>query len=184
MTFFLGIAQAQPKCYAKPHGEGTLAAKVTNAQGEGAYWRCPDGTVVVIARATGYRLVVPADLPASASTGDLLNAIWKANAVRDCSKNSQDTRIGEICRATWAAALADPSMQVLWRVAPNPQSTTVPPTRPMWNPEATAQVSERAYVDDLCDCAAPILKGTQTLCPLRKLGDIEPTKNRAACVQK
>ncbi len=71
-----------------------------------------------------------------------------------------------------------------WRVARNPQSTTVPPTRPMWSADGAKVVTERAYVGDLCNCSAPLVKGTQTLCPLRPLGDIEPTANRAACELK
>lgn len=70
-----------------------------------------------------------------------------------------------------------------WRVAPNPASTTTPPTRPMWDPTGAKQVSERAYVGDLCNCQAPVLKSSQVLCPLRKLGDLPPTANVTACVK-
>lgn len=72
----------------------------------------------------------------------------------------------------------------MWRVAPNPSSTTVPPTRPMWDATGAKAVAERAYVGDRCDCSAPLVKGTQTLCPLRQLGDIAPTTNRAACAKQ
>jgi len=72
----------------------------------------------------------------------------------------------------------------LWRVAPNPSSTTTPPTRPMWDPAGAKQVTERAYVGELCNCKAPVLKGTQVLCPLRQLGDLPPTANITACARE
>lgn len=71
-----------------------------------------------------------------------------------------------------------------WRVAPNPSSTTIPATRPMWNSAGANSVSERAYVGDLCDCSTKVAKGTQTLCTVRQLGDIAPTTNRTACELK
>lgn len=104
--------------------------------------------------------------------------------------------------AIWNSAEAQPAIQAMrsaisaefaagtapkapqWRVAKNARSTTVPPTRPMWNPAGTKEVSERAYVDDLCNCSAPLARGAQTLCPLRQLGDLVPTANRAACELK
>lgn len=72
-----------------------------------------------------------------------------------------------------------------WRVAPNPSSTTTPPTRPMFSAQdVTKTVSERAIVGSLCDCAAPVPKGTQTLCVLRKTATFPaPTTNLTACVR-
>ena len=68
---------------------------------------------------------------------------------------------------------------VSWRVAPNPQSTTTPPTRPMWLPDGSKQVAERATVGQPCDCSKPLVKGTQTLCPLAS----KPAGNVTACVK-
>lgn len=71
-----------------------------------------------------------------------------------------------------------------WRVAPNPASTTTPPSRPMFDATGAKSVGERAIVGSLCNCSAPIVKGTQTLCPLRQFGDVTPTTNVAACVRQ
>lgn len=71
-----------------------------------------------------------------------------------------------------------------WRVAVNPASTSVPPTRPMWDATGTKSVNERAYVGDICNCKIPIFRNSQTLCPLRQLGDLPPTTNVTACERK
>lgn len=99
-----------------------------------------------------------------------------------------DPRVAEARAAMDRAIAAEKSAGTIpkpkpWRVAPNPSSTTVPPTRPMWDAAGLKQVTERAYVDDICNCASPVIKGTQTLCPLRQLGDLPPTTNITACVR-
>lgn len=71
-----------------------------------------------------------------------------------------------------------------WRVAVNPASTSIPPTRPMWDATGTKSVSERAYVGDICNCTTPIIRNSQTLCPLRPFGDLPPTTNVTACERK
>lgn len=85
----------------------------------------------------------------------------------------------------------------VWKVAPNPSSTSTPPTRPMWDPAGTKQVAERATVGALCDCSTKVAKSTQTLCPLSpftepgaNLPDLPPAelaallakRNLTACV--
>lgn len=67
-----------------------------------------------------------------------------------------------------------------WIVAPNPQSTATPPTRPMWDATGAKAVTQRATVGAACNCATPVLKGTQTLCQL-----VAPAgPNLTACVRK
>lgn len=198
-NFFAGLAlcllalqvvaqQPRPSCYAAGLGTGTVAKRVPHTAGEGWYHFCVTETsvsTVVTARANGYRLVLPTIDP-RAPTKDILDAVWDANARRDCSRNSADAVIGPICRATWLAADADPDRPVLksWRVAPNPQSTSTPPTRPMWDPTATRYVAERATVDELCDCSRKTQKGSQTLCPLSPFKEPPASANLAACVLK
>lgn len=178
----------KPPCYAAPLGAGTLATEHKHADGIGRYYWCPvgdDWVTVVTAQANGYRLVIPTDVPASAPMQDLLDAAWRANVTRDCGPASTDTRIGAICRATWAAAKADPNRPKAfsWRVAPNPSSTSTPPTRPMWDPAGAKQVDERAPVGALCDCSKRLAKGTQTLCPLSPFTDPPATGNLTACTR-
>jgi hypothetical protein len=76
------------------------------------------------------------------------------------------------------AAPVPPS--VVWVVAPNASSTTIPPTRPMWGATGAKAVTQRATVGATCNCAAPVLKGTQTLCQLVA----PPGPNLAACVKQ
>lgn len=193
----------EPSCYAAPLGSGTMATEVKHSAGIGRYWWCQKGdtwTTQVTAQANGYRLVIPTDVPASAPMSQLLAAAWRANVTRDCGPASTDPVIGAICRATWVVAKADPNRpkNKVWRVAPNPSSTSIPPTRPMWDPTATKQVAERATVGALCDCAKPVAKSTQTLCPLSpftgpgaSLPDLPPAelaawlaaRNLTACVR-
>lgn len=74
----------------------------------------------------------------------------------------------------------------VWVVAPNPASSTVPPTRPMFlaaDPGKT--VKERATVGAVCACAAQVIKGTQTLCPLKQSDPANlPSSNLTACVRQ
>lgn len=73
----------------------------------------------------------------------------------------------------------------IWKVAPNPSSTTTPPTRPMFSAADPAkQVSERATVGATCNCAKPVPKGTQTLCPLAPVNGSTPSTNLTACVKQ
>lgn len=71
-----------------------------------------------------------------------------------------------------------------WRVAANPLSASTPPTRPMFDATGAKGVAERAIVGSLCNCSTPVVKGTQTLCPLRQFGDLAPTTNVTACVRQ
>jgi hypothetical protein len=68
----------------------------------------------------------------------------------------------------------------VWVVAPNTSSTTTPPTRPMWDATGTKAVAERAVVGAACNCAAPVIKTTQTLC---RLAAPAASNNVTACVK-
>lgn len=101
-----------------------------------------------------------------------------------------DSAEAAVARAAMAAAIqAEKDAGTIplppqWRVLANSVSTTVPPTRPMFlASDVTKTAPERAYVGDVCNCAAQVMKGTQTLCPLAQLGDIAPTTNVTACVR-
>lgn len=104
-------------------------------------------------------------------------AIWNSSEAQPAIQAMRQAIAAEFAAGTAPKA-------PMWRVARNSRSTTTPPTRPMWNATGSREVSERAYVGDLCNCAEPLVKGTQTLCPLRQLGDLVPTANRAACELK
>jgi hypothetical protein len=73
-----------------------------------------------------------------------------------------------------------PLPAAVWVVAPNAQSTTTPPTRPMYDPTGIKTVTERATVGAVCnEAATPVLKGTQTLLPIKG-----GTANVTACVKQ
>lgn len=84
-----------------------------------------------------------------------------------------------------AAAIKLKPASAVWRVAPNPASTTTPPTRPMFSAaDPSKQVAERATVGATCNCSAPVVKGTQTLCPLAATpAGPAPTTNLTACTK-
>jgi hypothetical protein len=72
-----------------------------------------------------------------------------------------------------------PVVAAVWLVAPNSASTTVPPTRPMYEPTGAKTVGERATVGAVCnEAATPVLKGTQTLLPIKG-----GSTNVTACVR-
>lgn len=83
----------------------------------------------------------------------------------------------------------------VWVVAPNPQSTSTPPTRPIVDyPSLKTITGKRAVVGELCNCRAMhITKGTavsptltytgsQTLCWLAD--NTNPANELTACVRK
>ena len=104
-------------------------------------------------------------------------AIWDSPTVASARQEMADAIKAEVSAGTVP-------VPPRWRVAPNPSSTTIPPTRPMWDSAVAKSVTERAYVGDLCDCSTKVAKGTQTLCTLRPFGDLPPTSNRTACELK
>lgn len=85
-----------------------------------------------------------------------------------------------------AAAIKLKPATTVWKVAPNPASTTVPPTRPMFSAaDPSKQVAERATVGATCNCRAPVAKGTQTLCPLAATTVAPaPTTNLTSCTKQ
>lgn len=106
------------------------------------------------------------------------STIWASSEAAQARQAIEDSIAAEKAAGTMP-------MPAQWRVAPNPSSTSIPPTRPMFlATDTTKTVKERAYVGDLCDCSKPSSKGTQTLCRLRQLGEVVPSDNLTACLKQ
>lgn len=180
------------KSYWTPFGSGTEWVRGTRDGGAvkvswWGYW-CPevDGTwgavmmQCVEGRTCVSAAVLSAELDTAARSSDPV-ASFQAARARLASP------VLEAEKATWSAARADliaalerikPAV-ALWVVAPNPSSTTTPPTRPMFLlADPSKQVTQRATVGARCDCSKPVLKNTLTLCPLA--GTVDPL---TACVR-
>lgn len=176
---FSGAAIAQD-CLPDP----TKVKTITNGWGTAYGFACPNGSAFVLTVLHDYRAGNP-----NAQIGAVLSAPDQVAAARALMASSAKAPAGAYVApyndltSRMHSLMKTSVPRQLWRVQPNPLSTTVPATRPMFSAaDPSKTVVERAYVGDLCLCTTPVIKGTQKLCPLRQLGDLPPTANLTACV--
>lgn len=178
-AFLCCTAQAQ-ECIPNP----TTIMTISDGWGTAYGFRCPNEAGFIVTVLHDYRAGNP-----NAQIGAVLSAPDQIAAAKSLMAASAKAPTGAYVApyndltARMQALMKKSAPRQVWRVQPNPLSTSVPATRPMFSAaDPSKTVAERAYVGDLCTCAAPVIKGTQKLCPLRQLGDLPPTTNLTACV--
>lgn len=164
-------------------GAGTKSTLVRTVDGfEGEYWFCPahsiySQTVVIVVKRKDYVVRWPEgwrDMTMRA----FLDAMWTSNYPSDCRDlaATSDEQLDAICKATKAAALADPAMPTHPRWAATTNGTH--PTRATYTASLGADGSsvtwqtitgKVAAVGEPCACNVMAVKvGTQTRCPVAR----------------
>jgi hypothetical protein len=187
-----GLMETQPQVY-----EGNLGTCLS--------WFCPDSSVAK--RSGPWRLCATSEnrLPwlylaqKSAEIASAFDRLAAFNAAAEAARVAPVTprQVYEYAELRWLACMDAKLSGVrmneaicgkepveppaVWLVAPNIASTTTPPSRPMWSPDGTKAMTTRAVVGAECACpATPLVKNTQTLCPLAVGG----SPNLAYCVKQ